>query len=216
MGVSGRWRRVFLRWFLRAFGAFCVSLLLYLFVIRPWHLHWGATAEEVARTMPGDDLISGPGLDTTRAITIRARPEEIWPWLVQMGYGRGGWYSYDRLDNSGRRSADKIIPEFQTPLVAGGRIPGGQRYSFQVMSMETNRSLVLGPQISWSFGLYPQADGSTRLVERLRAKYHWRRPRMYPFIVMLDVGDFIMMRKHLLSLKQRVEANTAPKAARKS
>ncbi len=166
--------------------------------------------------MPGDDFAADPGLITTRAITIRARPEEIWPWLVQMGYGRGGWYSYDRLDNIGYRSADRIVPEFQIPLKAGGQIPAGKYGNFQVMSVETNRSLVLGPQISWSFGLYQQPDGSTRLVERLRAKYYWRRPRMYPFIVILDVGDFIMMRKHLLNLKQLVESDLAAKAAVKA
>ncbi len=186
-----------------------VVLLGYLTVLRPWHLHWGATAEEVNRAMPGDALIPEPGLNTTRAITIRATPEEIWPWLVQMGYGRGGWYSYDRLDNAGRPSADRIIPELQRPLKAGGRLPGGPEKAFQVISFEPTRSLVLGPQISWSFGLYPQPDGTTRLVERLRAPYWWGHPRMYPMIVALDVGDFIMMRKQLLNLKQRIEADLA-------
>ncbi len=156
-----------------------VVLLGYLSLLRPWHLHWGATAEEVNRAMPGDDIIPDPGLNTTRAITIRATPEEIWPWLVQMGYGRAGWYSYDRLDNGGRPSADRIVPALQNPPKIGQRLPGGPEKAFTVMSFEPNRSLVLGPAISWSFGLYPQPDGTTRLVERLRAKYWWTRPRMY-------------------------------------
>jgi hypothetical protein len=187
--------------------AILVVLLGYLTVLRPWHLRWGATHEEVSRAMPGDDLIPDPGLNTTRAITIRATPDEIWPWLVQMGYGRAGWYSYDRLDNGGRPSADRIVPALQVPLKSGQPLPGGPEKGFKVISVEPNRSLVLGPSISWSLGLYPQPDGTTRLVERLRAKYWWNRPRTYPMIAALDVGDFIMMRRQLLNLKQRIEAN---------
>ncbi len=202
----GRLLRVSIRWGLLAI---LVLLIGYLALLRPWHLHWGATAEEVSRAMPGDHLIPDPGLNTTRAITIRATPDQIWPWLVQMGYGRAGWYSYDWLDNHGRPSADRIVPELQKPLKAGQPLPGGPEKGFRVMSVEPKRSLVLGPQISWSFALYPQPDGTTRLVERLRARYLWNRPRMYPMIAALDVGDFIMMRKQLLTLKQRIEADIA-------
>jgi hypothetical protein len=75
-------------------GLLLVLVGLYFWVIKPWHLRWGATDEEATGAMPGDDLILGAG-STTRAITITATPEDVWPWLVQLGYGKAGWYSYD-------------------------------------------------------------------------------------------------------------------------
>jgi hypothetical protein len=80
--------------------------------IQPWQHRWGASDQEVQRAMPGDDVLPDAA-STTRAITIAAPPEQVWPWLVQLGYGRGGWYSYDWIDNDGRPSADRIIPELQ-------------------------------------------------------------------------------------------------------
>src|SRR4029453_14646004 len=80
--------------------------------IQPWQHRWGATNEEVHRAMPGDDLLP-EGASTTRAITIAAPPEQVWPWLVQLGYGGAGWYSYDWIDNDAQPSADRIIPELQ-------------------------------------------------------------------------------------------------------
>jgi hypothetical protein len=87
-----------------------ISFGVYLRFIRPWQLRWGATDDEVASVMPGDDVVQQPTFDATRAVTIQARPEAIWPWLVQMGMTRAGWYSYDWLDNLGRPSAQRIIP----------------------------------------------------------------------------------------------------------
>src|ERR1700693_2913735 len=85
----------------------------YLRFIRPWQLRWGATDEEVACAMPGDDVVQSPTFNATRAVTIQARPEEIWPWLVQIGCKRAGWYSYDWIDNLGIPSANRIVPELQ-------------------------------------------------------------------------------------------------------
>ena len=201
-----RWRSL-RRILVGMLAALVLVVAAYLTIIRPWHLHWGATPEEVNRPMPGDSLISDASLNTTRAITIRARPEKIWPWLVQMGPGRGGWYSYDRIDNGGRPSADRIVPEWQVTLRPGDSLGAGTGPKFQVMQVEPYRYLVLGPQISWALALYPQADGSTRLVQRLRARYHWSSVRAAMFAIVLDVGDFIMMRKMLLNLKERVERN---------
>src|SRR5208282_4695705 len=97
-------------------------LTTYLRLIRPWQLRWGATDDEVARPLPGDGDVSQPTFNATRAVTITARPEAIWPWLIQMGLGRAGWYSYDLLDNLGRPSAERIMPEFQH-LAVGDLIP---------------------------------------------------------------------------------------------
>ena len=88
--------------------------IIFLRLYRPWHSRWEATDEEVALEMPGDDRVQKqPTFNVTRAITIQARPEEVWPWIVQIGYGRAGFYSYDLLDNLGKPSASRIIPEFQ-------------------------------------------------------------------------------------------------------
>jgi hypothetical protein len=86
---------------------------VYLRFIRPWQLRWGATDEEVARAIPGDDVVKSPTFHATRGVTVQARPEEIWPWLLQMGVTRAGWYSYDLFDNLGKPSAERIIPELQ-------------------------------------------------------------------------------------------------------
>ncbi len=199
------------RWFRRTLisilAAFILAIAAYLTAIRPWHLHWGATEEEVNRSMPGDSLVSDASLNTTRAITIRARPEQIWPWLVQMGPGRGGWYSYDALDNGGRPSAQRVVPEWQITLRPGDSLGIGSGPKFQVMQVEANHYLVLGPKISWALALYPQADSTTRLVERLRSHYYWNNFHGAMFAVCLDIGDFIMMRKMLLTIKERVEGN---------
>jgi len=80
--------------------------------VQPWQHRWGATDEEVHRAMPGDDLIPGAA-STTRATAIAAPPDQVWPWLVQIGYGRAGWDSYDWIDNDGRPSADRILPQLQ-------------------------------------------------------------------------------------------------------
>jgi hypothetical protein len=81
---------------------------------RRWHLQRGATEDEVDGTMPGDELVEAPTFAPTRAMTIRARPAQVWPWLAQIGYGRAGLYSYDLLDNLGHgRSADRIHPQLQ-------------------------------------------------------------------------------------------------------
>jgi hypothetical protein len=77
-------------------------------------LRWGATDDEVAAALPGDELVPDPSFSATRAITIAAPPADVWPWIVQMGYGRAGFYAYDWLDNLGHgRSADEIVPDLQ-------------------------------------------------------------------------------------------------------
>ena len=87
-------------------------LVGYRLLLQPWQHRWGASDEEVRRAMPGDDLVPGAA-STTRAITIAAAAEQVWPWLVQLGYGRGGWDRYYWIDNDGHPSADRIVPELQ-------------------------------------------------------------------------------------------------------
>lgn len=159
--------------------------------------------------MPGDDLISEPTLSATRAITIDARPEEIWPWLVQMGgYTRAGWYSYDRFDNAGTRSADRIIPELQD-LQVGDVMLTSPESGFTVREIDPGRSLVLeiehkGSRLTSVPVLEPVPGDGTRLIFRLRAHF---QPIHYPFAALFDFGDFLFMRKELIEIKRRVEAH---------
>ncbi|HZT99656.1 MAG TPA: hypothetical protein VFA10_08365, partial [Ktedonobacteraceae bacterium] len=158
-----------------------IALASYLFFIRPWHLRWGANDEELRQSMPGDDEIQQPLYATTRAVTINAQPAEIWPWLVQMGYQRGGLYSYDWLDRLfgilDRPSADRIIPEFQH-LQVGDVIPLAAGPSWPVKAIDANQSLLIRlsdphyPEsgVTWVWALYPLDEKHTRLVSRVRGR----------------------------------------------
>jgi hypothetical protein len=181
----------------------------YVAVLRRWHLTWGARPAEVTAPMPGDDLVPRPQLAATRAITIAAPPDAVWPWLVQMGgYSRGGWYSYDRIDNAGRPSADRIVPDLQQ-LAVGDVLPtGSDGTGFEVVAIDPPRSLVSvidHPEAvtSWAVSLTPDAAGS-RLVFRLRLR---AAPtlRGWLFRFAMDAGDFVMMRRQLLGIRTRAE-----------
>lgn len=178
---------------------------------RRWHHHWGATAEEVEAPMPGDDLIPDAQYRATRAITIDAPPEAVWPWLVQVGCLRAGWYSNDLLDNLAHPSAEVIVPELQT-LEVGQWVPmtptPSETTAFKVASFEAGRSLVWQqPVSSWAWLLVRRSDGTTRLITRLRIHYDWRSPINGLFSLLLnEFGDFPMMRRMLLGIRRRAEA----------
>jgi hypothetical protein len=188
-------------------------VVLYWFSIRPWMNRWGTTPSDVRRVMAGDALLAGAPYSWTMAITVDAAPEHIWPWLVQIGYQRGGLYSYDWLDRLfgylDRPSANRILPEFQQ-LAVGDRIPLGRGPSWPVAAIELNRALVLdmrnmGPlDWVWQFGLYPVDDTRTRLVSRssVRTRSAWTRLAT----LAIEPAGFIMTRRMLLGLKQRAEA----------
>ncbi len=127
----------------------CLGALNY----RRWHLAWGATAAESEAAMSGDSLISKAHFAATRSITIGASPVAVWPWIVQMGYGRAGWYSYDPLDNVGRRSATVILPEYQHPKI-GDAVPMTGRVTdvtaFRVASVTPGVELLWAkPDATW-------------------------------------------------------------------
>jgi len=208
MKKNGRFVQI-LGWFVITIAAFVAA---YLLMVRPWHREWGATETEIIQAMPGDDIVTNPNLLTTRAVAINAKPEEIWPWLVQMGYKRGGLYSYDWLDRMAgildRPSADQILPEFQD-LKPGDEIPMGAGPGWPVKSMDPNRSMVLdirqpGLHITWSWGLFPVDSDSTRLVLRVRGKMKIK-PLQAPLFVLLDPAEFVMVHKMLTGIKQRIE-----------
>jgi hypothetical protein len=196
----------------------------YMRLLRPWQLRWGATNEECERLLPGDDLVQAPTLDATRAMTIRAQPSDIWPWLAQVGVNRAGWYSYDWLDNLGRPSAREIIAELQD-IEVGDLIPmspdGTQ--GIRVHALDLPYSMIWGTpgDTSWAWVLDPQPDGTTRLISRVRSRYRWLSPSI-AFSMLLEFADIWMMRRMLLNLRERVEAagddngraavNAAPRA----
>jgi hypothetical protein len=177
--------------------------------VKPWHLQWGATAEEVAQPMPGDEIVENPVLTATRAITIQAKPSEVWPWLLQMGYGRAGFYSYDFIDNSRRHSAERIVPELQFLKVADS-IPTSPNQGFIVKKIEPDRLLLMTmhdrkTDLSVAVMLNELDDGSTRMIVRLRLQYRWSVRRSLYF-QLFEPGDFVMMRKMMLGIKRRAEA----------
>lgn len=199
----------------------------YVLAVRPRLLRWGATPQEAAGPLPGDELVPGPRLQSTRAVSITAPPGAVWPWLVQMGSGRGGMYSYDALENMAglnMHSADRILPEFQqlavgdvVPLSPNGGVPvrrlepGGVLALGGAMDPGTgrvtaDRGRLSGPRldIGWAFVLQPTGSGSTRLLSRTRYDY---APVLLgiPLRVLLEPVQFLMERRMLLGVRARAE-----------
>ena len=189
-------------------GIVVVGVAAYLWVVKPWHMRWGATDAEVVQSMAGDELILGAG-QATRAITIKALPEEVWPWLVQLGYGKAGWYSYDWIDNDFQSSAARIIPGYQD-LAVGDKILMMPEMGFVVESIEEPKSIVSvleDGSTSWCLALYPEG-GSSRLVSRWRPKFE-KTPATFFMTVLSEPGTFIMEQKMLRTIRDRVETAAA-------
>jgi hypothetical protein len=203
------------------------AVVIYVRLLRPWYLRWGATNEEVTQPMPGDEEISQANYQSTRAIIIKARSASIWPWLVQMGQGRGGFYTYTWLENlAGLRisNADQILPEFQH-LKVGDIIPlepGGSGY--RVASIEPNQLLVLVVRATdsdvmgtamkqanggstWVYLLRELDSETTRLLVRWRARFKptFKTPALVLIRLLLAPIEFMMERKMLLGIKKRAE-----------
>jgi hypothetical protein len=190
-----------------------VPLLLTAPLYRRWHLRWGATPAEAEAAMPGDGLVPVSHFTATRAVTIKARPGDVWPWLTQVGYGRAGFYSYDLLDNLGRPSAAAIMPQWQRARVGDLAAPMASHptpgTSFRVAGAEPPACLVWAkPDSTWAWTLAPLAPGRTRLVTRLRQRYQ-PTPAGLLTIILAEFGDFAMMRKMLLGIKTRAETGQA-------
>jgi hypothetical protein len=179
------------------------------------HLRWGATDDEVRASMPGDEIITNPKYLATRAITIEAPPSAVWPWLVQVGCLRAGFYAHDLLDNLGHPSSWTILPEFQR-LEIGQWVPmsptPSETTAFKVAGFEVDRWLLWKQPLStWSWVLRPTAADSTRLVTRLRTDVNWHRPAISTLTTVLnELGDYPMMRRMLLGIRDRVEATPLP------
>ena len=178
-------------------------------------------ANQVERTrwLPGDDVIGEPIASMTHAITIRRSPREVWPWLAQMGAGtRAGWYSYDRLDNGGRPSAERIVQALQQ-IHVGTLFPAlpGATDGFVAVNLEPERFLVLGwpnPEgrnlVTWAFVLESAAQNSTRLITRASAApgYPYYGLPAWLGRPVIRLVHFIMQRRQLLGIARRVEQRT--------
>jgi hypothetical protein len=184
-------------------------------LFRSLHLTWGATPEEAAAPMPGDDLVPGAQYRTTRAVTIEAPPAAVWPWLVQAGCGRAGFYSDDLLDNLGRPSARYLRLDWQLldvgQWVSMSPTTTNETTAFKVDGFSTEEWLLWRkPDSTWSWVLHDLGDGRTRLVTRVHALYDWSRPATALFgVLLMELGDFAMMRRMLLGIKERAELLTA-------
>jgi len=192
--------------------------------VKPWQQRWGATEEERAVSLPGDELVAEPATQLTRAITIDASPDRVWPWIVQLGADRGGFYSYDWLENLFGleiHSADDIVPAWQQlqvdDVVYASRDRTGGWYVvdlrpdealvLKVANLAAGRPLRRDEQLKWeflwTFALRPTASGDTRLLVRERTAFGSALTRT----VMAPVGvvSFVMTRRTMLGIKTRVE-----------
>ena len=203
----------------------------YVLVVRPRLLRWGATDEEVQRPYPGASLIPDGTRGATMAVTIEAPPSQVWPWLVQMGYGRAGWYSWDHLDNWGHASAERIQPEWQQ-IAVGDRLPSmpDAKAWWDVAALEPERFLGLRASIDlrgrpfdpegtrprfctdslWGFLLEEMPGGHTRLVVSgyWSFKPRWLQPTLS--VVFLEPSHWIMQARQFANLKRRVERAAVP------
>lgn len=189
-----------------------VLILIYLFIIRPWQLHWGATQKEVELILPGDNLVLKPNFNATRAITINAEPELIWRWIIQMGSMRAGWYSIDRIDNGGKKSSDKILSEFQN-IAINQFIPftPNQKNGMWVKDFKKYQYILRVDKIgnaTWLWYLIPDGNNKTRLLTRLKTNYVWKGFWII-YYLLFDMGDISMMRKCMKGIKWRAELETA-------
>jgi hypothetical protein len=197
-------------------------------LLAPWYRKWGATAEEAQRRFPGDELAPQPRSEITGAITVQAPAGRVWPWLVQIGCQRAGWYSYDLLDNGGQPSADRILPEYQH-LAVGDEIlltPKGP-LAMPVVALEPEKALVLGGTLNTGTGegvapgdplpeayytgtntfvLEQAGAGATRLIFRQRLDWNPALANTLMYRVFLEPISFVMGRKMLKGIKRRAEA----------
>jgi hypothetical protein len=198
-----------------------VVLLAYVVYLRLWSLRWGATDAEVKSPLPGDELVPDPQSISTRAIGIKAPAARVWPWLVQIGQGRGGFYSYDWLENifaCNIQNADRIIPEFQTLEVGDGIRLHPKVPPLAVLIVAPNRALVIGapaesmdshgkgfPRVSWAFVLREVDRRNSRLIVRWRSAYPSGFLDSLANQYLLEPVHFTMERKMLLGIKVRAE-----------
>ncbi len=197
-------------------------LASYVLLARPWHLRWGATSEEIEESLPGDELVPHPALVSNHAITIHAPASEVWPWLVQMGQTRGGFYSYAWLENlvgCNMHNADRIVPEWQS-LRAGDVVwLHPKAPPLPVIIVEPQQAIVLGgpgedhrQQVAsgtWGFYLKAVNEKTTRLIIRGRGNRNPGLLSWFGHYVLFEPAHFVMERKMMMGIKQLAENTVA-------
>jgi hypothetical protein len=178
------------------------ATVIYALVIRPWHLRWGAEPEDQSRELPGDELLPQDGTRILHAVTINAPVEKVWPWLAQLGQDRGGFYSYEWLENLAgceMKNADRIHPEWQHRAL-GETVHLHPAGGLSVSVFEPGRAFGLE---GWgTFALEPVGSGRTRLVARGGVP---RGIGAVAYGTLMEIPHFLMERKMLLGIKQRAE-----------
>jgi hypothetical protein len=186
---------------------------------RRHYLRCGSTAEELAMVLPGDELVPNANVTATRAITIAAATDSVWPWIAQIGQGRGGFYTYDFLENLAGcniHSADRIVAQWQS-LAVGDGVKLHPEVSLGVALVDPGTALVLrggipmGPvappyDFTWAFVVHPQPDGTTRLV--VRERYEYTRRWSCLLVEPVQLISYIMSRRMLRGIKHRAQQPT--------
>jgi hypothetical protein len=204
-------------------GAAAGAAAAYAFLIRPWHLKWGATEAELEEPLPGDDVVPNPRHEATHAITINAPVADVWPWLVQIGQNKGGFYSYSMLENlvgCDIHNAKRIVPEWQNLRAGDVLWLHPKAPPLPVLLVEPGRAIVVGGIAeeagddpskntrsgTWTFALKELDQSTTRLLVRIR----WdRKPGVRDWIInfgVLEPAHFVMERRMMLGIKRRAEA----------
>jgi hypothetical protein len=188
----------------------------YILLARPRHLRWGASTQEYDASLPGDDLIESPDLVATRAITVRVSAGRVWPWIAQLGQGRGGFYSYDFLENLAGcdiHSADRIVAEWQD-IKIGDEVRLAPSVTLEVAALEPGRSLVLRGGVpmgstaapydfTWAWVLRDEPDETSRLL--VRERYAYTRPWARFLVEPVEAISFVMTQKMLRGIRDRAE-----------
>jgi hypothetical protein len=190
-----------------ATGLAAALACVYVRLIRPRQIRWGATNEELARAYPYDELFAHPDWSATRAVTVAARPEQIWPFIVRIGWGRAGWYGYDLIDNGGKPSTWEVLPEHQD-LEIGRKFPLSPFTAVFCVDFEEFRWMLWrGPNEAgtWLWYLDPIDECHTRLITRMRNRYNRRNPAVLAAQIAVELADLPFMRKCLLGIKARAE-----------
>ena len=194
-------------------GLLATVLSVYLIWARPLQQRWGATDEEVARSMPGDELDAHPDSHATRAMTIRGTPEQIWPWLAQMGYGRAGLYGFDIVRGpGGARSAERILPQFQD-IPAGDSVSADPVTPMKFHAVESPRYIVWSGDDghrSFTWALYPVDAENTRLVSRVRWDSQLGQPALFGSELLNEFTQNLAVREMLQGIQGRVEGHIRP------
>ena len=193
-------------------GLLLAVIFTYLFIIRPWQLHWGATQKEIELSLMGDNIVLKPDFNATRGISINASPETIWRWIIQIGSKRAGWYSIDWIDNGGIKSSYTILTAFQT-IEINQFFPftPDQKNGMWVKDFKKYQHILWVDKVgnaSWLWYLIPVGNDKTRLITRLKTKYVWKGFWII-YYLLFDMGDIIMMRKCMKGIKRRAEFETA-------